>query len=167
MKQQRKRTHTALLTLLVVGALLACKRKADLDPERPLPSVQVPVATTPPPASPTPLTEEPVRPRPVAPAPKRTAEAETETDTPEPATAEPGTSAEAGSAPSAENTPSPGTFLDAAAASVPQSAQCIQKCQSALTACVSAPTDGGLPGLGNARACADAFEGCRSACAAK
>ncbi len=167
MKQPRRSMQTALVTLLVVGALLACKRKADLDPERPLPSVQVPVTTTSPPASPAPLADEPVRPRPVAPAPKRTAEAETETDTNEPPAAEPGTSAEAGGAPSAENIPTPGTLSDASVPSVPQTAQCIQKCQNALTTCVSAPTDGGLPGLGNARACADAFEGCRLACAAK
>ena len=166
MQQPQSRIQAALMSTLLVGALLACKRKADLDPERPLPSVQVPVTAAPPPASPTPLSEEPVRPRPAAPTTRPKVEAEADSE--EPSSETPSAAADAGTSAPSEGLPSPGTFIEAGVPSVNQAAQCIQqKCQPALNSCVSVPADGGLPGFGSARACADAFETCRQACMAK
>lgn len=168
MMQPRSSMQTGVVTALVLGALLACKRKGDTDPDRPLPTVQVPVTTTPPPASPTPLGQEPARPRPAAPAPRRTAEAEPETQAEEPAAAEPSAGTDAGSVgPTTETLPAPGASSDAGLPAVATTAQCLQRCQVALSTCVSSQLDGGLPGLGNSRACADTFAACSQACAAK
>lgn len=160
MNEPQSRIESWLICAALFAVLLACKKKDELDPDRPLPSVQVPVTAAPSPVTP-PAPAEPERAKPSTPTPAarpKSPSTPTETATDEGATA----AQDAGSRPESEPT---ATGSDAAATPAPsQAGQCIDKCQAVLSKCLTAPREGGLPGFGNTRECAEAFDSCRVAC---
>jgi hypothetical protein len=158
--QTLSRIETWLASALLFGVLLACKKKTESDPERPLPSIQVPVTTPPAPLTPPAKAKAKAEPEPekpsTAPVVRRRVDAGATRATDN-----------AGSASSADAAKPETATVDAGASAPTLGSNCLDKCQGILSKCLTAPKDGGLPGFGNTRECAEAFDGCRVACTGK
>jgi hypothetical protein len=153
MKPRHRRWELAVTGAVLVAALLACKKKAQPDPEQAAPSAPAPVTADPAAAAPVVDAEaarvkQPVVVRTV----HKTDAGAKKTD--------------AGAAVDAGGKPAANAAADASAGpSASQIAACAQKCQGALQKCLLIPpAGGGLPSAAHTKECADAFSACRTAC---
>lgn len=134
--------HLLLPALAIVVALFACKKKEE--EQQPLPA-PIPVPDGPTTATP-PTTDTPSTPK------------KDDDDTPAPTTKV--------TKPKDAGAKDAGKTTKADAGTTGPSAACFQKCQTALSTCLTPQPgkDGGLPKLADPKQCQDAFSACQTAC---